>query len=88
MHIKAVSVPRSFFRAKSDFAHPTSKSAAAAHISTAAITAIAAARAATKSANIPPSNAAGAHGASIFVLFGFLLLWLRQPIIRKLLPNA
>lgn len=31
---------------------------------------------------------AGAAAASIFVLLGFLLLWLRQPIIRKLLPNA
>lgn len=31
---------------------------------------------------------AGATGASLFTLFGFLLLWLRQPIIRKLLPNA
>lgn len=26
--------------------------------------------------------------ASIFLIMGFLLLWLRQPIIRKLLPNA
>ncbi len=31
---------------------------------------------------------AGAMGASLFILIGFLLLWLRQPIIRKLLPNA
>lgn len=31
---------------------------------------------------------AGALGASLFTLFGFLLLWLRQPIIRKLLPKA
>lgn len=31
---------------------------------------------------------AGAIGASILLLLGFLLLWLRQPIIRKLLPNA
>ena len=30
----------------------------------------------------------GAVGATIFTLLGFLLLWLRQPIIRKLLPNA
>ena len=31
---------------------------------------------------------AGALGASIILVIGFLLLWLRQPIIRKLLPNA
>lgn len=31
---------------------------------------------------------AGALAASIFIAIGFLLLWLRQPIIRKLLPNA
>ncbi|MEP2734872.1 MAG: hypothetical protein ABJP34_01130 [Erythrobacter sp.] len=31
---------------------------------------------------------AGAIGASLFTLIGFLLLWMRQPIIRKLLPNA
>ncbi len=31
---------------------------------------------------------AGALGASFFILIGFMLLWLRQPIIRKLLPNA
>ena len=31
---------------------------------------------------------AGALAASIFIIIGFLLLWLRQPIIRKLLPNA
>ncbi|MXO66346.1 GumC family protein [Altericroceibacterium endophyticum] len=31
---------------------------------------------------------AGAMGASLVIIFGFLLLWLRQPIIRKLLPNA
>jgi uncharacterized protein involved in exopolysaccharide biosynthesis len=30
----------------------------------------------------------GALAASIFIVIGFLLLWLRQPIIRKLLPNA
>lgn len=30
----------------------------------------------------------GALAASIFLMIGFLLLWLRQPIIRKLLPNA
>ena len=30
----------------------------------------------------------GALGASILLLIGFLALWLRQPIIRKLLPNA
>ena len=31
---------------------------------------------------------AGALVASILVVIGFLLLWLRQPIIHKLLPNA
>lgn len=31
---------------------------------------------------------AGAVAASIFLVIGFLILWLRQPIIRKLLPNA
>lgn len=31
---------------------------------------------------------AGALGATIFILIGFLLLWLRQPIIRTLLPNG
>jgi len=31
---------------------------------------------------------AGALAASIFIAIGFLLLWLRQPIIRRLLPNA
>lgn len=30
----------------------------------------------------------GAVGASLLLLIGFLALWLRQPIIRKLLPNA
>ena len=42
----------------------------------------------SRSAPSPIIALAGALGASIFVLFGFLLLWLRQPIIRKLLPNA
>ena len=31
---------------------------------------------------------AGAIAATVFILIGFLLLWLRQPIIRKLLPNG
>ncbi|WP_379922462.1 GumC family protein [Erythrobacter sp. R86502] len=31
---------------------------------------------------------AGAIGATFFILIGSLLLWLRQPIIRKLLPNG
>lgn len=31
---------------------------------------------------------AGAVGASLFLIAGFLLLWLRQPIIQHLLPNA
>ncbi len=30
----------------------------------------------------------GAMGATIFILIGFLLLWLRQPIIRNLMPNG
>lgn len=30
----------------------------------------------------------GAFAASLFLLIGFGLVWLRQPIIRKLLPNA
>ncbi|UVO52754.1 hypothetical protein [Sphingomonas sp. SUN039] len=31
---------------------------------------------------------AGAIGASVLLIVGFLLLWLRQPIIQRLLPNA
>ncbi|MEP0391692.1 MAG: hypothetical protein ABJ205_04385 [Erythrobacter sp.] len=31
---------------------------------------------------------AAALAATILIIIGFLLLWLRQPIIRKLLPNA
>lgn len=31
---------------------------------------------------------AGAIAASLFILMGFALTWLRQPILRKLLPNA
>lgn len=31
---------------------------------------------------------AGAIAASLFILIGFALAWLRQPILRKLLPNA
>jgi uncharacterized protein involved in exopolysaccharide biosynthesis len=30
----------------------------------------------------------GAYAASFFLLIGFGLLWLRQPLIRKLLPNG
>ncbi|MFV0644126.1 MAG: hypothetical protein ACK5NN_06440, partial [Sphingomonadaceae bacterium] len=30
----------------------------------------------------------GAFSSSILLLCGFLLLWLRQPILRKLMPNA
>lgn len=41
-----------------------------------------------KSAPSPMIVIAGAMGATIFILIGFLLLWLRQPIIRKLLPNG
>lgn len=42
----------------------------------------------SKSSPQPLIAIAGAMGATIFILIGFLLLWLRQPIIRKLLPNA
>ncbi|RGP39809.1 hypothetical protein BPTFM16_00084 [Altererythrobacter insulae] len=41
-----------------------------------------------KSAPSPVFAIAGAVGATLLILIGFLLLWLRQPIIRKLLPNA
>lgn len=41
-----------------------------------------------KSSPQPLIAIAGAMGATLFILIGFLLLWLRQPIIRKLLPNA
>ena len=41
-----------------------------------------------KAAPSPTLVIAGALAASIFLTIGFLLLWLRQPIIRKLLPNA
>ena len=42
----------------------------------------------SKAAPSPLLAIAGAIGATLFTLLGFLLLWLRQPIIRKLLPNA
>ena len=42
----------------------------------------------TTSGPPPALVVAGALAASIFIVIGFLLLWLRQPIIRKLLPNA
>ena len=41
-----------------------------------------------KAAPLPLLVIAGALAASIFLIIGFLLLWLRQPIIRKLLPKA
>ncbi|QSB44310.1 hypothetical protein IDJ81_13470 [Tsuneonella flava] len=41
-----------------------------------------------RSAPSPVFALAGAVAASLLTLFGFLLIWLRQPIIRKLLPNA
>ena len=41
-----------------------------------------------RSAPSPLFALAGAVAASLLTLFGFLLIWLRQPIIRKLLPNA
>ncbi|UOR15124.1 GumC family protein [Qipengyuania aquimaris] len=42
----------------------------------------------SRSAPSPILALVGAIAASILTLFGFLLVWLRQPIIRKLLPNA
>ncbi|MDY7097715.1 MAG: hypothetical protein SXU28_06220 [Pseudomonadota bacterium] len=42
----------------------------------------------SKSAPSPMLVIVGALAATIFIIIGFLLLWLRQPIIRKLLPNA
>lgn len=42
----------------------------------------------SRSAPSPTLAVLGAIAASILTLFGFLLVWLRQPIIRKLLPNA
>lgn len=41
-----------------------------------------------KSSPSPMLVVGGALAATIFLAIGFLLLWLRQPIIRKLLPNA
>lgn len=41
-----------------------------------------------RSAPSPLIALAGAVAASLLIIFGFLLLWLRQPIIRRLLPNA
>ncbi|MDG6080294.1 hypothetical protein E3U23_13970 [Erythrobacter litoralis] len=41
-----------------------------------------------RSAPSPLLAIAGAIGASVITLLGFLLLWLRQPLIRKLLPNG
>lgn len=41
-----------------------------------------------QSAPSPLLVMAGAMGATLFILIGFMLLWLRQPIIRKLLPNG
>ncbi len=41
-----------------------------------------------KNAPSPLLVIAGAIAASIVLTIGFLLLWLRQPIIRKLLPNV
>ena len=42
----------------------------------------------TKASPKPIFAVAGAFAASIFLLIGFMLLWLRQPIIRKILPSA
>lgn len=42
----------------------------------------------TKASPQPVFALAGAFIASILLLIGFMLLWLRQPIIRKILPSA
>ena len=42
----------------------------------------------SRSSPQPVIALAGAVAASLFTLIGFLLLWLRQPIIRKLLPKS
>lgn len=42
----------------------------------------------TKASPKPVFALAGAFAASILLVIGFMLLWLRQPIIRKILPNA
>ncbi|NMW30593.1 hypothetical protein HKD42_00785 [Altererythrobacter sp. RZ02] len=42
----------------------------------------------TKASPKPVFAIAGAFAASILLLIGFMLLWLRQPIIRKILPNV
>jgi len=42
----------------------------------------------SKSAPSPLLVIAGAIGATFFIIIGFMLLWLRQPIIRKLLPSV
>ena len=42
----------------------------------------------SKAAPSPLLVIGGALAASVFLLIGFLLLWLRQPIIRTLLPKA
>ncbi len=42
----------------------------------------------SKSAPSPLLVIAGALGATLFIVIGFMLLWLRQPIIRRLLPSA
>lgn len=40
------------------------------------------------SAPSPKIAYAGAVGATLLLLIGFALIWLRQPLIRKLFPNA
>jgi len=42
----------------------------------------------SKAAPSPLLVIGGAFAATIFIIIGFMLLWLRQPIIRRLLPNA
>jgi uncharacterized protein involved in exopolysaccharide biosynthesis len=42
----------------------------------------------TKASPKPVFAIAGAFAASFLLLTGFMLLWLRQPIIRKILPSA
>lgn len=42
----------------------------------------------SKAAPSPTIALAGAVGASLLIILGFMLLWMRQPIIRKILPNV
>lgn len=42
----------------------------------------------SKASPKPAFAIVGALAASVLLVIGFMLLWLRQPIIRKILPNA